>query len=243
MHKHTSRPISVRSGLNTAFQQTLPIILGYVPVGFAYGVLAQKSGLSGINTVLMSILVFAGSGQLIAVGLFAGLASPLTIVMTTFIVNLRHLLMSAALAPYLNSWSKTRLALFAAQMTDETFALHAGRFARGEHKHEHGCTETFGINVIAHSAWVGGTALGLAASTLITDIKPIGLDYALAAMFIALLIGQSKTRVHVLVGIVAGALSTVLLQAGLTQAHVLAATIISATFGLGVLVWTSKRSS
>ncbi|NLY40852.1 MAG: AzlC family ABC transporter permease [Desulfovibrionales bacterium] len=239
MHEQSVRPASATSGLGAAFQQTLPIILGYVPVGFAYGVLAQKSGLSGINTVLMSILVFAGSGQLIAVGLFAALANPLTIIMTTFIVNLRHLLMSAALAPYLNSWSKTRLALFAAQMTDETFALHVGRFAKGQL----GQRQTFGINVIAHSAWVGGTVLGLAASTLITDIKPIGLDYALAAMFIALLIGQSKSRLHVLVGIVAGVLSTVLLQAGLTQAHVLTATIISATFGLGVYVWTSKRSS
>jgi 4-azaleucine resistance transporter AzlC len=160
------------SPLASAFRQALPIILGYVPVGFAYGVLAQKSGLSGLNTILMSVLVFAGSAQLIAVGLFASGAAPLAVVATTFVVNLRHLLMSAALAPFLRAWSKTRLALFAYQMTDETFALHANRFAKGET----GPGETFGINVIAQSAWVGGTVLGLAASTLITDIRPIGLD-------------------------------------------------------------------
>ena len=73
------------SPLVSAFRQTLPIILGYVPVGFAYGVLAQKSGLSGINTILMSLLVFAGSAQLIAVGLFAAGAAPLAIVATTFV--------------------------------------------------------------------------------------------------------------------------------------------------------------
>ena len=89
------------SPLASAFRQALPIILGYVPVGFAYGVLAQKSGLSGLNTLLMSALVYAGSAQLIAVGLFAAAVNPLAIVATTFIVNLRHLLMSAALAPYL----------------------------------------------------------------------------------------------------------------------------------------------
>lgn len=226
------------SSLASAFRQTLPIILGYVPVGFAYGVLAQKSGLSGLNTVLMSVLVFAGSAQLIAVGLFASAAAPLTIVATTFIVNLRHLLMSAALAPYLRPWSKTRLALFAAQMTDETFALHAGRFAKGELDP----AETFGINVIAQSAWVGGTVLGLAASTLITDIRPIGLDYALPAMFIALLLGQLKSRLHLLVAVAAGLLSTALMLAGLSQAHVLAATILAATLGLGVHAWTSKQS-
>ena len=223
----------------SAFRQALPIILGYVPVGFAYGVLAQKSGLSDMNTILMSALVYAGSAQLIAVGLFAAGAAPLAIVATTFVVNLRHLLMSAALAPYLRAWSKTRLALFAYQMTDETFALHAGRFARGET----GPTATFGINVIAQSAWVGSTAMGLAASTLITDIRPIGLDYALPAMFIALLLGQLKSRQHLAVAVIAGPLSTALMLAGLDQSHVLAATIIAATFGLGVHAWTSKRSS
>lgn len=227
------------SALASAFRQTLPIILGYVPVGFAYGVLAQKSGLSGINTILMSVLVFAGSAQLIAVGLFAAGAAPLAIVATTFVVNLRHLLMSAALAPYLRAWSKTRLALFAYQMTDETFALHANRFAKGET----GPTATFGINVIAQSAWVGSTAMGLAASTLITDIRPIGLDYALPAMFIALLLGQLKSRQHLAVAVIAGLLSTALMLAGLDQSHVLAATIIAATIGLGVHAWTSKQSS
>jgi 4-azaleucine resistance transporter AzlC len=160
--------------LVSAFRQTLPIILGYVPVGFAYGVLAQKSGLSGMNTILMSALVYAGSAQLIAVGLFAGGVAPLAIVATTFVVNLRHLLMSAALAHYLRAWDTTHLALFSYQMTDETFALHANRFAKSQT-----CpAETFGINIIAQSAWVGSTALGLAASTLIKDIRPIGLDYA-----------------------------------------------------------------
>ena len=227
------------SPLVSAFRQTLPIILGYVPVGFAYGVLAQKSGLSGINTILMSLLVFAGSAQLIAVGLFAAGAAPLAIVATTFVVNLRHLLMSAALAPFLRSWSKARLALFSYQMTDETFALHANRFAKGVTAP----CETFGINVIAQSAWVGGTVLGLAASTLITDIRPIGLDYALPAMFIALLLGQLKSRQHLAVAVIAGVLSTILMLAGLQQSHVLAATIIAATIGLGVHAWTSKRSS
>lgn len=231
--------VRAQAPLASAFRQALPIILGYVPVGFAYGVLAQKSGLSGINTMLMSILVFAGSAQLIAVGLFASQAAPLAIIATTFIVNLRHLLMSAALAPFLRAWGKTRLALFAYQMTDETFALHAGRFA----KNETGAAETFGINVIAQSAWVGGTALGLAASSLISDIKPIGLDYALPAMFIALLLGQLKSWQHAAVAVAAGVLSTAFMLGGLGQSHVLAATIVSATIGLGVHTWTSKRSS
>jgi len=240
MNRNTlAQPARVDSALASILRQVLPIVLGYAPVGFAYGVLAQKSGLSDLNTLLMSVLVYAGSAQLIAVGLFAAAANPLAIVVTTFVVNLRHLLMSAALAPYLGTWSRTRLALFAGQLTDETFALHAGRFARGET----GPAETFGINVIAQSAWVGSTALGLAASTLITDVRPIGLDYALPAMFIGLLLGQLKSRLHVLVAVSAGAMSTILMLAGLGQSHVLAATVIAATLGLGAHAWTSRRSS
>ncbi len=77
----------------------MPIALGYIPVGFAYGVLAQKAGLSAFNTVLMSIIGYAGSAQLIVVGLIAAGISPLSIIVTTVIVNLRHMLMSAALSP------------------------------------------------------------------------------------------------------------------------------------------------
>ena len=82
-------------------RQALPIVLGYIPVGFAYGVLAQKNGLGLFNAVAMSVIVFAGSAQLISAGLFGAAASPFTLIFTTFVVNLRHLLMSAALAPKL----------------------------------------------------------------------------------------------------------------------------------------------
>jgi 4-azaleucine resistance transporter AzlC len=230
-----SRPIFPVS----AFRQVLPIMLGYAPVGFAYGVLAQKSGISDLNAILMSLLVYAGSGQLIAVGLIAAAASPATIVATTFVVNLRHLLMSAALAPYLRKWSKIKLALFGGQMTDETFALHAGRFVQGRTEP----VETFTINILAHSAWAGSTALGVGASTLITDVKPIGLDYALPAMFIALLIGQIKSRLHLAVALSAGIFSTGLFLAGFAQSHILISTILAATIGLGAHTWISKRSS
>lgn len=231
----TKNPVP-QSILVSSFSQVLPLMLGYVPVGFAYGVLAQKSGISNINTLLMSLLVYAGSAQLIAIGLFASLANPLTIVATTFIVNLRHVLMSAALAPYLGHWSKIRLALFSGHMTDETFALHASRFAKGEMR----TGTTFGINIIAHSTWVASTALGLAASTLITDVRPIGLDFALPAMFIALLLGQMKSHLHLCVAIFSGIVSTGLFMAGLTQANVLTATILAATLGLGGYLWTKK---
>jgi len=217
-------------------RQTMPIVLGYLPVGFAYGVLALKTGLSPLNTVLMSVLVFAGSAQLIAVGLLAAGAAPLSIAATTFVVNLRHVLMAASLAPHLKSWSRSRLAWFGFQLTDETFALHSLRFIRGEADP----AETFAVNAVAQGAWVAGTLLGVAAGGVVADVRPLGLDYALPAMFIALVVGQVRDRVHVLVGLVSAALALVLFAVGMQQWNVIVATLCGAGLGTGVAVWTRR---
>lgn len=223
----------------SALRQTAPVILGYLPVGFAYGVLAQQTGLSPVNTILMSLLVYAGSAQLIAVGLLgAGVSMP-AIIATTFVVNLRHLLMSASLAPYLKGWSKRLLSLLTFQLTDEAFAIHATRFANNEL----GKQETLAINMLAQSAWVLGSVLGVMSSTLISDVKPIGLDFALPAMFIALLVAQLKKVEHALVAIVGGGLSVLFDQLGAEQWSVIYATVLAATFGVGVESWRKKQSS
>ena len=146
----------VRQGWLSGFSQAVPIWLGYVSVGFAYGVLAQKAGLSALNTILMSVIVYAGSAQLIAVGLFAAGASAASIILTTLVVNLRHLLMSAALSPHLKKWTKRQLAAFAFELTDETFVLHSSRVGRGDLL----STETFAINLSSQCAWVLGSWLG-----------------------------------------------------------------------------------
>lgn len=224
------------SAVAVGVRRALPIVLGYLPVGFAYGVLAGKNGISDANTLLMSLIVFAGSAQFIAVGLFASGTGPAAIILTTFVVNLRHLLMAASLTPFLAGWKKRHLAFFSFQLTDETFALHtsaAGRLSECR-------AEALALNVTAQSSWVGGTILGIVASGLIGDIKPMGLDYALAAMFIALLVGQCENRVRVITAIFAGGIATLLYLAGWHQFHIIAATVLGATFGLGVELWIKR---
>ena len=138
-------------------RRALPIVLGYVPIGFAYGVLAGKSGISEANTLLMSLIVFAGSSQFIAIGLFASGSGPAAAILTTFVVNLRHLLMAASLAPYLSGWKKRHLAWFSFQLTDETFALHSSAAARlGQCR-----PEALALNMTAQASWVLGTLLGI----------------------------------------------------------------------------------
>ena len=218
-------------------QRAMPVVLGYIPIGFAYGVLAGKSGLSTTNTLLMSLIVFAGSAQFIAVGLFAAGTGPAGVIITTFIVNLRHLLMAASLAPYMSKWKKSLQAFFAFELTDETFALHSTATSTLKN-----CTlESLSVNVTAQISWVIGTGLGIVAAGLISDIKPLGLDYALAAMFIGLLVGQCLDRIRFFTAIVAGIVATILYLAGFQQSYVIVASVVSATIGLGVEQWIKQR--
>ena len=208
----------------SAFQQALPIVLGYLPVGFAYGVLAVKAGLSLANTGLMSILVFAGSSQLIGVGMIGSGAPILSVIATTFVVNLRHVLFSAALSPRLSGWPKRRIARFCFQLTDETFALHAARFHNGRIAP----AKTLAINALTQGAWVAGSILGAIAGGFVPDVKPWGLDFALPAMFAVLLVGQLFSKAHVLAAVLGGALALLLSQTPLAPYATLTAAIVAA---------------
>jgi 4-azaleucine resistance transporter AzlC len=226
-------------GWLTGAALAMPIVLGYVPIGLAYGVLAQKAGLSPLNTLLMSLLVYAGSAQLIAVGLIAAGAPPLSITLTTFVVNLRHLLMSAAVSPFLKRWNRLALAAFAYELTDETFAVHSARFAAVGPN----WAEAFATNATSQAAWVTGTGLGILVGNAIRDVEPLGLDYALPAMFIALLVFQITDRVKIAVAVLTGMLSVGLVLAGLEQWSAVVATLIGATIGVMIEQWIKQPSS
>lgn len=214
----------------------VPIVLGYLPVGFAYGVLAHKAGLSTLHTLLMSLIVFAGSAQFIAVGLITIGLNPLSIIMTTFIVNLRHLLMSAALFPKLAQWKSQERAGFAFELTDETFALHSARFEQRQDEKR----EVFAINLTAHIAWIVGSGVGALGGKLVVDVEPFALDFVLPAMFVALLVMQIKHKTQIWVAVIAGLTSAWLLLVGLNQLHVIIATIIGATCGVWIEKWKTN---
>ena len=213
--------------------------MGYLPIGFAYGVLATNAGLSPRNVVLMSLITYAGASQFIAAGLFAAGASPASIVLTTFVTNLRHLLMTASLAPHLSGWRWPRLALFGYHVTDETFAVHAARLA-SEPVHP---VEAFCINVAAQAAWVSGSWLGVLGGQILPDPRPWGLDYALPALFVALLVLQIRPpdperadRRHIrrliLIAGASGLAAVLLSLSGLAPWDVILATLLGATLGV-----------
>lgn len=213
----------------TGVVRAIPIMLGYLPIGFAFGVLASTAGLSMINAVAISLFVYAGSAQLISVGMIAAGAGLAAITMTVFLVNLRHMLMSAYLAPYLGKLQRWQQALFSYELTDESFAIHSVYFRK------YGVSpaiELFTLNHSAHLAWIGGTMLGAwVGGHLALDTATFGIDYALPAMFIALLIMQIDNWRRATIAALAAAIGLSLYLAGMTQLYTILATIIAATVG------------
>ena len=211
-------------------RRALPIVLGYVPVAFAFGVLAVKSNIPPALVVAMSVFHFAGSGQFVCAGLWGAGVGAMSVIVAVFVVNLRHLLMSAAMAEPLAPLKRWQRFLFGCEMTDETFGVHITAFQRGWKL----CTATlFTCNLTAHASWVLGTVIGVFCGGLVHDVKPLGLDYALTAMFLALLVPQCVSRLHVLVAIVTAILSLSLKLAGMGQWNV--ATVLGATLGVILL--------
>jgi 4-azaleucine resistance transporter AzlC len=222
----------------SAFSQALPIVLGYLPVGFAYGVLAVKAGLSVANTGLMSLFVFAGSAQLIGVEMIGSGAPAASVILTTFIVNLRHVLFSAALSPHLSGWPARRISRFCFQLTDETFALHATRFSTQRRS----TGKTLATNALTHAAWIAGGLAGAVAGGFVPDVRPLGLDFALAAMFAVLLAGQLTTPAHALAAALGGALALVLSQTPAAPYATLTAAVVAAAVASRT-PWTKKKSA
>lgn len=213
----------------TGMVRAIPIILGYLPIGLAFGVLASTAGLSAYSAVAMSVFVFAGSSQLIAVGLIGAGAEITAITITVFLVNLRHMLMSAYLAPFLGKLTRLQQALFSYELTDESFAVHSAFFRKQGVPPK---IELFTLNMSAHLAWISGTILGSWLGGRLTfDITTYGIDYALPAMFIALLVMQIDNLRRAAIAALAAGLGLIFYLAGMSQLYIILATVIAATVG------------
>lgn len=213
----------LRDGLRAAW----PICLGYVPIGLAFGVLAQKAGLTPLAVGFMSALVFAGSSQFIAVAMLGAGAGIASIVATTFAVNLRHLLMSSALSVYLRGIRKRWLTLFAYGITDESFALNLVRFREGNWDWKRALT----VNHVTNSVWVTSTVAGALGGTLI-PAHAFGIDYALMGMFLCLLVYQLRGKIYAVTALIAGVAAVVISLWVPGNSYIVAASVIAATLGL-----------
>ena len=215
----------VREGLAAAW----PVCLGFIPIGMSLGVLAQKGGLAPWQIALMSLVVFAGGSQFIAVAMIASGASLAAIVTTTFMVNLRHLLMSSALAVHFPGVSRRFLAMFAYGVTDESFAVNMARFNQGGWNRHSALV----LNQTTNAVWFFTSVAGAYAGQFI-PAGALGIEYALTGMFICLLVFQLRGAIFAVTALIAALCSVVTYLWLPGNAYVIVASCLAATAGLGM---------
>lgn len=181
----------------------LPLWLGAFPFGLLYAVSALAAGLTPAQTLAMSLLVFAGAAQFTAAGLFATGAAPATIIITTLVINARHLLMGASLAPYLRPAPGWLKALLAFQFTDESYAVGVRAFLDGTGSPAY----QFGANLSMYTIWPISTAAGILLGALIPDPAAYGLDLIFPLTFLGLLAPLLRDRTNTTVAALAGVLA------------------------------------
>ncbi|PEO68502.1 branched-chain amino acid ABC transporter permease [Bacillus toyonensis] len=225
-----------------SFQQgvkdCLPTVFGYLSIGIAAGVIAKTAGFSVIEIAFMSTLIYAGSAQFILAGMYAAGAPASAIIFTVFFVNLRHLLMSAALAPYFTKIPLFKNVIIGSQITDETFGVAVQQAAKGYL----GEKWMMGLNVTAYLNWILATVIGGLFGEWIPDPHTYGMDYALPAMFIGLFVLQlisskPKLAIHLSVAIVAIIIAYVSHLFMPDSIAVIIATLLAATIGVLIEKW------
>ncbi|MBF0203173.1 MAG: AzlC family ABC transporter permease [Desulfamplus sp.] len=168
-------------------RHTFPLIVGAIPFGIIFGTLAATAGLSFGATMGMSLFVFAGSAQFISISLVAaGTAWPM-IVLTTFVVNLRHMLYGAAMVPFYRTLSQPWKIILAFGLTDETFAVAINRY----HQKDGFANKQYynlGSMLFMYANWNLCTFIGLTAGKAFPEISGWGLDFAMPATFIGMVI-------------------------------------------------------
>ncbi|OMD36349.1 AzlC family ABC transporter permease, partial [Paenibacillus odorifer] len=163
----------------------IPTLLGYLSIGLAAGVVQKTAGLSIAEIALISLILYAGSAQFIAAGMIAVSSSPAAIIITIFIVNLRHILLSAALSPYFRHLSPLRNMLVGSLLTDETFGVAINQALNKQQISE---KWMHGLNLTAYLNWFLANVAGAFLAQWISDPDQFGLQFALPAMFIGILV-------------------------------------------------------
>lgn len=188
MTKHT---------VKTAFLDTIPVMTGYLFLGFGFGIIMQQNGYGVLWALAMSLFIYAGSMQYVGVGLLTGGASLAAAALTTLMVNARHLFYGISMIDaYKGAGKKKPYLIFA--LTDETYSLVSRKLPDGVER----ITYCFWVSLFDQCYWVVGSALGGLAGQLPLDFT--GIDFALTALFVTIFVEQwlsTKNHLPALVGV------------------------------------------
>lgn len=186
----------------------VPMLLGAIPFGIIFGSLAGAAGLTPWQTIGMSLLVFAGSAQFIAISLLGAGVGLAVVLLTTFVVNLRHALYSASLQPYVRHLPKRWRMPLAFWLTDEAYAVVVHRYAESDaspNKHWY----FLGAALAMYVNWQLCTLVGVVFGQSVPNLGAWGLDFAMLATFIGIVVPMLRNRPQVAAALVAAAVALV----------------------------------
>lgn len=206
----------------------IPITFGYIPMGIGYAALAIKAGLTPFETVIMSVLIYAGAGQIMIATMLAQGATLLAIVLSSFVVNLRYFVMNTVV---FNKVEKTPLflrILTSHLAVDESFAM----FSLME---ESSIWTYIGLAGIAWISWIFGAIIGVLILNILPAIVANSFNISLYALFVALLVPAVKESKELAILVVLTALLNVVLQFFIGNWSLIVATLLGAIIGLYIV--------
>jgi 4-azaleucine resistance transporter AzlC len=224
-----------RSEFGDGFRAILPLLIGSIPFAIIFGAVAVTSGLSPLAAAAMSAIVFAGSAQFVGVGMIAAGANVWVIILTTLIVNLRHVLYAATLAPHLKHLSQRWLLPLGFSLTDESFVVSIQRYNRDDgspFKHWF----HLGTSLSLYINWQIATWVGLWAGRAIPNPAAWGLDFAFPATFIGMLVPLVVSRAIVACVICAG-IATIVFHGLPNKLGLIVAALCGVAAGMVVERW------
>ena len=177
--------LNKRNVISAAFPATIPVLMGYLAIGLAFGLMLQSAGYGVPWAFLMSLTIYAGSGQYLGVSLLAT-GAPLTqVAFLTLMINFRHLVYGLSMLEKFRGMGKRKLYMIFA-LTDETYALlSSAKPPEGIDEHDY----YFAISMMNQSYWIVGSVLGAALGAAL-GIDTTGVDFAMTALFIVIAVGQ-----------------------------------------------------
>lgn len=176
----------MKKTIRVALFDTLPVMTGYLVLGFGFGIIIKVNGLSFLHALVMSSFIYAGSMQYVAIGLFSGGATLLTVALTTFMVNARHLFYGISMIDrYKNTGGRKPYLIFA--LTDETYSLVCSDNYNIDEK-DRG-NYYFLVSLLNHIYWIFGSALGALVGS-VAKFNSEGIDFALTALFVTVFLEQ-----------------------------------------------------
>ncbi|MGD8189808.1 AzlC family ABC transporter permease [Brevibacillus ginsengisoli] len=214
---------------------SLPITVSLMLFGAIFGMLSLQAGLTVWQTLAMSLVVYAGSAQFTALSMISEHSSLWAIVLATFLLNSRHLLMGLSISPHYQQFSSRQVNVFAFFLTDEQYAISLNRFRH----HSSDAAYITSVCLSLYLGWFTGTLLGTVAGQWIPDPEALGLGFSFTAMFLALAYYQLTSLVRVVTFVICGAVAvgmSFILPSGL---HLLIAGVIA--FAVGYFLPTDEK--